>query len=462
MKQNQLRRDSLSFIESIVMGIAGSAPAFTIAATTAALIGTAGVLAPGSLLIFAIPMLGIALAYKLLNSRMPSAGAAYEWTSKLFGKLPGFLSGWALLIASLVFMVTGSMPIATSTLDYVAPHLTSSVVATTSVATLWFLAIAVVLIAGIKLTSKLQMIMSTIELIILSIVGIAAFVHIGIHGAVNAFSWSWFGFDYSPKTFAESALVVIFFYWGWDVTSNLSEETKKAEKNAGNGGFGSVFVTITFYVTFTLAALFLFSVKDASGLSDNIVYNIAVTSGLGRSGALMATVAVILSSIATLETTMLQFSRTLFAMGRDGLFSRQLGDVDARTQTPVKAMYVLIILGVAAIWASSFMPSISTIISDSVNAIGIQVAYYYGLAGLAAAWMMRDSFKQSFLRGLSFCVFPGASGIFLFIMAGYAITTFGMITNLVGLGGLLVGLVFFRSRTKDTAPAQPALVTESI
>jgi hypothetical protein len=47
-------------------------------------------------------------------------------------------------------------------------------------------------------------------------------------------------------------------------------------------------------------------------------------------------------------------------------------------------------------------------------------------------------------------------------MAGYAITTFGMITNLVGLGGLLVGLVFFRSRTKDTAPAQPALVTESI
>ncbi|WP_075323903.1 APC family permease [Acidithiobacillus albertensis] len=460
--KSELRKDSLSFLESIVMGIAGSAPAYTIAATTAALISTAGVLAPGSLLIFAIPMLGIALAYKLLNQRMPNAGAAYEWTSHLFGRLTGFLSGWALLVASMVFMVTGSMPIATSTLDYIAPQLTNSVVVTTSVATLWFLLIALVLITGIKLTSKLQMIMSSIELIILGAVGIAAFIHIGVHGAVNAFSWKWFGFDYTPAAFAESALVVIFFYWGWDVTSNLSEETKKGEKNAGNGGFGSVFVTITFYVAFTLAALFLFSVKDASGLSDNIVYNIAIASGLGRTGGLLASIAVILSSIATLETTMLQFSRTLFAMGRDGAFTRYLGVVDKRTQTPVRAMYVLIVLGVATLWASSFMPSISTIINDSVNAIGIQVAYYYGLAGMAAAWMMRDSFKISWYRGLAFSAFPGISGVFLFIMAAYAVTTFGTITNLVGIGGLVIGLVFFRTRKKDTSsPSQPIMSPES-
>ncbi|WP_308389435.1 APC family permease [Acidithiobacillus sp. AMEEHan] len=458
---NNLRKDSLSFLESIVMGIAGSAPAYTIAATTAALVGTAGVLAPGSLLIFAIPMLGIALAYKLLNQRMPNAGAAYEWTSKLFGRLTGFLSGWALIVASLVFMVTGSMPIATSTLDYVAPHLSNNVVVTTSVATLWFLAIALVLITGIKLTSKLQMIMSTIELVILAIVGIAAFAHVSIHGAVNSFSWSWFGFNYSAATFAESALVVIFFYWGWDVTSNLSEETKDAKRNAGNGGFGSVFVTITFYVAFTLAALFLFSVKDASGLSDNIVYNIAMASGLGRSGGLLASIAVILSSIATLETTMLQFSRTLFAMGRDGGLSRFLGVVDPRTQTPVRAMYVLIGLGVATLWASSFMPSISMIINDSVNAIGIQVAYYYGLAGLAAAWLMRGSFRSSWLHGLAFSAFPGLSGIFLFVMAAYAVTTFGLVTNLVGVGGLVIGLLFFRRQKRGTtSPAEPVFVAE--
>ena len=88
----------------------------------------------------------------------------------------------------------------------------------------------------------------------------------------------------------------MFFYWGWDVTANLGEETVNAEDNAGNGGFSSVIVTIIYYLGFTIAALFLFSLKDAQKLTDNIVYNIAVASGLGRKGGLAASLAVILSS----------------------------------------------------------------------------------------------------------------------------------------------------------------------
>ncbi|HEX7389142.1 MAG TPA: APC family permease [Acidiphilium sp.] len=453
--QTKLRANSLSFIESIVMGIAGSAPGYTIAVTTAALIGTAGFLSPGSLIIFAIPMLGIAVAYKALTRRMVNAGAAYDWTTRIFGKFLGFFSGWALLVAAMVFMVTGSLPIATSTLNFVAPALTKSVLATTAVATIWFLVIACVLIVGIKLTSKIQMIMSTIELVILAIVAIAAFVHVGLHGATNHFSWSWFGFHYTAGGFAATALVVIFFYWGWDVTANLSEETKDAETNAGNGGFGSVFVTITYYIAFTLAALLLFTTKAAEGYSDNIVYNIAVASGLGRIGGLCASIAVILSSIATLETTMLQFSRTLFAMGRDGALPKTFGTVDRRTETPVRAMYLLIGLGLVVLWVSSLMPSINAIIGDSVSAIGIQVAYYYGLAGLVAAWVMRDIYRESVLKWVGLCLFPAASAIFLFAMALYAITTFNLITNVVGIGGLVIGIIFFRPG-RTAMPTTPA------
>ncbi|HQT83401.1 MULTISPECIES: APC family permease [Acidiphilium] len=451
--RTELRANSLSFIESIVMGIAGSAPGYTIAVTTAALIGTAGFLSPGSLIIFAVPMLGIAVAYKALTKRMANAGAAYEWTTRVFGRLFGFFSGWALLVASMVFMVTGSLPIATSTLNFIAPALTKSVLATTSVATLWFLLIAVVLIAGIKLTSKIQLVMSTIELVILAVVAIAAFVHVAAHGAVNPFSWSWFGFHYTAGGFAATALVVVFFYWGWDVTANLAEETKDAEINAGNGGFGSVFVTITYYVAFTLAALLLFTTKAAQGYSDNIIYNIAVASGLGRTGGLIASIAVILSSIATLETTMLQFSRTLFAMGRDGALSRHFGMVDERTETPVRAMYLLIGVGLVVLWVSSLMPSINAIITDSVNAIGIQVAYYYGLAGLVAAWVMRDIYRESIPLWIGLCLFPALSAIFLFAMGLYAITTFNLVTNLVGIGGLVAGIIFFRPTRTTAAPA---------
>ena len=409
--KTELKANSLSLFESIVMGVAGSAPGYTIAVTTAVLLGVAKALSPGALLIFAIPMLGIALAYKALNREHVHAGAAYQWTTVCFGRLAGFFSGWALLVASMVFMVAGSLPLATATLDFIDPALANHVGLSAGVATVWFLAVAFVLIVGIEVTSRVQVVMTSIELIILTAVLAAAFFHAGRFGVVNPFSWSWFGFGYTPEAFAASALVVVFFYWGWDVTANLGEETMNAQDNAGNGGFISIFITIAYYLAFVFAALFLFSIGNAQNLNANIIYNIAVSAGLGRSGGLLASMAVILSSIATLETTMLQFSRTLFAMGRDGALARRFGVVDARTRTPVRAMLVLTAMGLLLLWGSSLMPTVNKIIGDSVRTVGLLVAYYYGAAGLAAAWVFRRAWPVSKLRWLALSAFPALSAL---------------------------------------------------
>jgi len=438
---NGLKANSLSFFESLVMGVAGSAPGYTIAVTTGVLLASAGTLAPAALVIFAIPMLGIAFAYRALNKQAVSAGAAYQWTTAAFGKFLGFFSGWALLMAALVFMVTGSIPAATATLNFIDPALAGNVVVTASVASLWFVVVALILIMGIEITSKVQLVMTGVELVILTFVLIAAFVHVVEAGAVNAFSWSWFGLGFTRQSFAASALVTVFFYWGWDVTANLGEETVDGEETAGNGGFSSVIVTIFYYLGFTVAAMFLFSLKDAKSLTDNIIYNLAVAAGLGRSGGLAASLAVILSSIATLETTMLQFSRTMFAMGRDGAMPRLFGEVSGKTQSPTRAMYLLIGIGLVLLWGSSLMPSVGAIITASVNAVAIQVAYYYGLAGLVAAWNFR---RESGGRWLMLSLYPGVSGLMLIGLGIYAITTFNLITQIVGVGGFALGILFFR------------------
>ena len=425
------------------MGIAGSAPAYSIAVAIAGLLGTAGAVAPNALLLFAVPMLGIAVAYKGLTAKMVNAGAAYEWTKSVFGGFFGYFSGWALLVAALVFMVTGSVPLGTATIDLFDPSLAGNVLLTTSIGAVWFVVIALVLIAGIELTSKIQVIMSTIEIGILIIISIAAYVH-SVGNALNPFSWSWFGFKYPAGTFASSALITVFLYWGWDVTSNLSEETKTANNAAGRGGFLSIFATIASFIAFTVAALMIFSLKDASGFSDNLIYHVAVESGLGKTGGYAATLALILSSVATLETTMLQFSRTLFAMGRDHALPNYFGQVHERTVTPVRTMYLLLVLGLALIFISSFASSISTLLNDSVAAIAIQVCYYYGLAGLVCAWVYRDSLKTSFGTFLQYVIYPALSAIALFGLAIYAFTTYNTETRIVGLGGLLLGILFFR------------------
>jgi amino acid transporter len=441
----ELKAESLSFFESIIMGVAGSAPGFSIAVAIAGLLGAAGTVSPNALLIFAVPMLGIAVAYKGLGKKIPNAGAAYEWTKQGFGKFFGYFSGWALLIAAMVFMVTGSVPLGTATIDLFDPALASNVLLTTIIGAVWFVAIAVVLITGIELTSKIQVVMSSIELLIMFGISIAAYIHVGTGHGVTPFSWSWFGFGYPAGTFASSALIVVFLYWGWDVTSNLSEETKGHPPNAaGNGGFLSIFITIACFVAFAVAALLMFSLSDASGYSDNLIFHVALAAGLGKAGGYAASLALILSSIATLETTMLQFSRTLFAMGRDRALPAAFGVVHEKTVTPVRTMYLLLVVGLVLIFVSSFLPTIATILNDSVAAIAVQVCYYYGLAGLVCAWSYRDSLKESVGTWLAYALYPFLSALSLFALGIYAFIGYNTTIKIVGLGGLIVGIIFYR------------------
>ncbi len=455
--ETQLKANSLSFFESIIMGVAGSAPGFSIAVAIAGLLGAAGAVSPNALIIFAIPMLGIAVAYKGLGKKLPHAGAAYEWTKQGFGKFFGFFSGWALLIAAMVFMVTGSVPLGTATIDLVDPALASNVLLTTFIGAIWFVLIGVVLITGIELTSKIQVVMSSIELLIMFVISIAAFVHAGSGGAVTHFSWSWFGFNYPAGTFASSALIVVFLYWGWDVTSNLGEETKDHPPNAaGSGGFLSIFITIACFIAFTVAALLLFSLKDSTGFSDNLIYHVALQAGLGKAGGYAASIALILSSVATLETTMLQFSRTLFAMGRDRALPTTFGMVQEKTQTPVRTMYLLLVVGLLMIFISSFLPTVATILGDSVAAIAVQVCYYYGLAGLVCAWSYRDSFKNSAATWIAYALYPFLSALSLFALGIYAFIGYNTTIKIVGLGGLLIGIIFFRPNGYGRARLAPA------
>jgi hypothetical protein len=71
-----LRANVLGMFDSVVMAVAGSAPAYTIAGSTAALIGAVGLAGPAALLYCGIPMLGIAWAFSYLNRVDPTRALA--------------------------------------------------------------------------------------------------------------------------------------------------------------------------------------------------------------------------------------------------------------------------------------------------------------------------------------------------------------------------------------------------
>lgn len=440
-KTDELAADSLSIWESIVMGVAGAAPAFSVSVVTATLVATVGTLAPASILYCGFIMFGITLAFIHLNKVYVNAGASYAWVSKIFGRNLGFFAGWALLVSASVFMVSGTIPAATATLLLIAPKLVNDPVWVTSVAAFWLTFMALVTLKGIKLSSYVQLLMTAIEIAILIAIIIAGFHHY-LSLPARAFSWAWFSVtDFTPHLFATGALSAVFLYWGWDVTLNLNEETANNKHAPGWGAFWSVLIVILLFVCFAVVTLLVLSDPEIENAGTNILFVIA-DSIFPKPWGYVAIVSVLLSTAGTLETNILQFTRTLFAKGRDGVMHSRYARLHQSWKTPWVSILFIWFFGMALLLLSSNFSTVALIIKDSVNAIGFQVAFYYSLTGLACAWYYRDKWTSIF-ELLIFVIWPILSSIFLIFIAGFSIPTFDWITNAVGFGGILLGFIPF-------------------
>jgi hypothetical protein len=107
-------------------------------------------------------------------------------------------------------------------------------------------------------------------------------------------------------------------------------------------------------------------------------------------------------------------------------------------------MYLLLAVGLLLIFISSFQASIAAILADSVAAIAVQVCYYYGLAGLVCATAYWGTLKTSPGAFVGYVVFPGLSALTLFGLGLYALTTYNLTTQVVGIGGLVIGIFFYQ------------------
>src|SRR5271169_3653840 len=226
-----LRAAALGLGESVVMGVAGSGPAYSVAATAAVLIGAVGVLAPASLLYCGLIMFGIVFAFRQLNRLMVNAGASYSWVAAIFSPALGFFAGWTLIVSSAVFMVSGTLPAASATLKLLAPGRVDSQEAVTLVAAGWLVVIGAVVAKGIKLSSYLQVGFTLVEVGVLAL--LFALAAMGIGPPAHAFDTGWFtGVGFTPALFASGAATALFALSGWDVTANLNEETRDGARIA--------------------------------------------------------------------------------------------------------------------------------------------------------------------------------------------------------------------------------------
>lgn len=447
-----LAKGALGTLETAVMGIAGTAPAYSIAATTAALVAVAGVQSVGALFYCGLIMFGIVFAYARLGAAMPDAGAGFTWVGRIFGPGWGFMAGWGMLVSAIVFTVSATVPAAQATLKLLAPHHVDDTAWVAAIGAVWYSVITAITARGIKHASYAQIAFTIVETVIMVAIVIAAFRAYWFAPA-HAFSFGWFSpFAFSPSGFASAALIAIFFYWGWDVTANLAEETHDTEPNPSSRGVIWAMINLKlFFVLMMIVVLIVLTDKEIAAADTNVLFAVAEKL-FPAPWAYLAVLSTLLSTIGTIETQVLQVARCLFAMGRSNVLNARYAEVHPEWQTPLTATMVQWGLGIMLLYASSFLSTVGAILQSSISAIGLQICFYMSLAGFACAWHFRASRGDGLWMPITRIVWPLFAALFLVFIGMWSLPEFDAVTMLVGVGGLLAGLIPLAMARRMPAP----------
>ena len=155
----------------------------------------------------------------------------------------------------------------------------------------------------------------------------------------------------------------------------------------------------------------------------------------------MLTFAVMLSTIATLETTLIQVTRSLFAMGRDRTLPGGFARIHPVWKTPWVASVIVGMVSLALFVGSNFVGSVGKVMTDAINAIGLQIAIYYGLAGLSVVLTYRRMIFRSLANFLFVGLWPFVGAVFMFWVLAEVVGSLSGTTLWVGFGSMALGFI---------------------
>src|SRR5437016_818551 len=172
-----LKKNAIGFLSNVVIGVASTAPAYSMAATLGFIVAVTGVgvHAPAVLLVSFVPMLLIALAYRYLNKADPDAGTTFAWTTRALGPYAGWLNGWVIVLADVIVMASLSDIAAIYTFKLFGfTELGESKAAIIVAAALWIALMTYICYRGIELYARVQQVILTFEIVILAVVVVVA------------------------------------------------------------------------------------------------------------------------------------------------------------------------------------------------------------------------------------------------------------------------------------------------
>ncbi|MGO9165097.1 MAG: APC family permease [Streptosporangiaceae bacterium] len=444
-KDKGLKGGALGLVSSVVMGVASTAPAYSLAATLFFVVAAVGLKSPAVAVLAFIPMLLCSIGYSEMNKADPDCGTTFTWATRAFGPKTGWAGGWGIVAADILVMaslaqVAGQYVFLLVGANGIGSNPTSIWVLMVGI--LWIIAMSYICYRGIEVSAWFQRILLTVEVLMLLVLSVTALVRVetGHHpaGSVQP-SLGWLLPTHIPiSAFVSGLILMLFIYWGWDTAVSVNEETADKARTPGRA---AIISTVLLLITY---AIVIFAVQSFGGIGAkgiglaNPAHQFDVlsvtgsaifgTSGVGTFLARLLILMVLSSAAASTQTTILPTARTTLSMAAYKAIPESFAKIHPRYLTPTTSTIVMgaisIILYIPMNYISGGNP-----IGDAVTAIGLYIAFYYGLTAFSCVWYYRKTLTSSARNLWMQGILPGLGGLIMYAAGIYSLQSDWVASN---------------------------------
>jgi basic amino acid/polyamine antiporter, APA family len=335
---------------------------------------------PGPLPLFGVWIVGgiIALCGALTLAEVagafPETGGIYVFIRNAWGRLPAFLFGWAELViiraaalgaiattfAEYFLRVLGKNPSVAPYDDYV--HY---------VAAIAIAIIAALNIVGVKWGSLIQNLTTIAKYFGLLFIIVVALA-IGLPKTGGNFAPAMPAGSFSITPFGLALVSVLWAYDGWADLAFISGEVKDPERNLPRSLIYGTLAVIAIYLLANVAYLSVLTVQEMA--QSKLVAADVAQRLIGQPGVVFVAVTVMLSTMGTLNGSILTNPRVFFAMAADGLLFRKVAAVHPTYQTPHIAIILAAILGIIFVMLRTFEQLADTFVTAILPFYALGVA----------------------------------------------------------------------------------------
>ncbi|MDH5552191.1 MAG: APC family permease [Nitrosomonas sp.] len=451
LKAKGLRKGSVTKWAAITIGLAATAPAYSLAGALGYGASGSGYQLPIIFIISVIPMYFVALSYKHLTTSAPDAGTIFTWGSKAIGPRVGWFGGWAFLLACVLAGVAATQ----------ITVISAAIVFDLQEIPVWFqIGVAIIFIfsttyltaLGAKESSRTTLMLTAAQFSILILLAMMLLFHIIQGNAISTaepFSWEWLNplaissFD----TFLSGFLIALFIFWGFDASLAMSEEMDGNSAQAGRSGVIAMMITVVTYVGFSIVALAYAGIDPdhESSLThkDNIDSSITVlaTGIIGANGGLVAAVVICVSAFSSTMSTIMPSARVALAMATYRAIPQHFASVNEITQTPKMTTWTIGLMTMVIYTTLSLLSE--SIIEDTIHGVSIAVCTYYIIAALSCVFYFHRTAFNHWQTAFSQVIFPAIAAMTLIVVC--LLQAWNMLDPNYGSSGSIAGMgaVFF-------------------